>query len=62
MLEIGQKCSYAMKHYLLGEEKFAACPERKNGIRREFLKDNRDEQNYLYKRSSALIFASLNVA
>ena len=51
-----------MKHYLLGEENFAACPGRKNGIRREFLKDNGDERNYLYKRSNALIFAILYVA
>ena len=51
-----------MKHYLLGEENFAACPERKNGITREFLKDIGVERNYLYKRSSALIFAILYVA
>ena len=62
MLEIGQECSYTMKHYLLGEEKFAACLGRKNGITREFLKDIGIEQNYIYKRDYALIFASLNVA
>jgi len=53
MLEIGQECSYTMKRYLLGEEKFAACLGRKNGITREFLKDIGIEQNYLYKRSGA---------
>jgi hypothetical protein len=51
-----------MKHYLLGEEKFAPWAGRKNWLTMGFLRDLNMGVKNIYKRGCALIFARLNVA